>query len=116
MACYGDNPYMLQLMKLALLNQIATGVSLPTDPQSLLTQASCFACFGDNLYMLQLMELALLNQIAGGGSGVSNFGGVTGGTGAPTSTPSSAYAIYIQTDSAPPGQLWEWYGSPGSWH
>lgn len=45
----------------------------------------------------------------------SGGGGTLGGTGAPTSTPTASYALYIQTDSTPnPGLLWEWYG--GAWH
>jgi len=113
-AGFGDNSYMLRLMKLALLNQIATGVTLATDPQSLLTQAKCFACMGDNGYMLQLMELALLAQISANGTGGAPGGGVTAGTGAPSSTPTSSGALYIQTDSIPAGQIWEWYS--GAWH
>jgi hypothetical protein len=116
--CYAGTPYMLRLMKLALLNQIATGVALATDPQSLLTQANCFECYAGNSFMLELFELALLSQIASGtgGGGGSGGGGVTAGNGAPTSTPTSSGALYIQQDSVPAGLIWEWYGSPGSWH
>jgi hypothetical protein len=51
------------------------------------------------------------SQITGGGGG---GGGVTGGTGQPSANPGTSYAVYIQTDSVPPGLLWQWY--LGGWH
>lgn len=36
------------------------------------------------------------------------------GAGAPVAPPAGAEAIYIQTDSVPPGLYWSYYG--GAWH
>jgi len=59
--------------------------------------------------MLQLIQIALLQQIAlapssggGGGSG----GNVTAGVGPPTSTPTTAAAIYFDTNT---GVQYDWY-------
>jgi len=43
---------------------------MANDPQSLLSQSSCYLCFGAT--DVQAMELALLAAIAGGGSGDAN--------------------------------------------
>ena len=39
-----------------------------------------------------------------------------GGTGSPVGIikPTTTFAIYIQSDSSPPGLIWEWYD--GQWH
>jgi hypothetical protein len=57
--------------------------------------------------------ISLLNQIASGGS-IGGGGSVTCGTGVPTSTPSSGCGYYTQTDSIPPGLIWQYYN--GAWH
>ena len=56
-----------------------------------------------------LMECIVASACAGGSGG-----GTNGGTGVPTATPSTPYALYIQTDSVPPGLIWEYYN--GAWH
>lgn len=58
------------------------------------------------------------NYVAGvvdldpGSGGSFNGGGSSSGIGAPTA--STTGNIYIQTDSDPPGLLWEYYS--GAWH
>jgi len=44
----------------------------------------------------------------------SGDGSVPAGTGAPSTAPSGGAGFYIQTDSTPPGVIWEYYG--GAWH
>lgn len=112
--CYASNQYSLQLMELAVLKQILLAVNpnAVTDAKTLLNQATCYQCYSANEYSLRLIETSLLVQVLNASVG----GGTNGGTGSPVGvvTPSSSYALYIQTDSVPPGQIWEWYG--GAWH
>jgi hypothetical protein len=55
-----------------------------TDPQSLLSEANCYACYGGNTNMLLLMELALLAQIvAAGGGGAGGGLAFSDGSGSP---------------------------------
>ena len=63
--CNGASPYQLELMKLALLAQIAQGLNpaIKVDPQSLLTAASGYAGYASSVFELKLMELALLQII-----------------------------------------------------
>lgn len=107
----GQSPPQWQLMKLSLLSQILTALNpmAATDPNSLLTAAQNYCTFGPQAW--QLMELALLAQIAGA---MPASIGIFSGTGAPGFTPVVQNAIYIQTDSAPPGLIWQYYN--GSWH
>lgn len=78
-------------------------------PASLAAASECYRCSMTEKSLLASAVYILCNGGAGGG-------GTLGGTGAPTGviTPSSDYALYIQTDSVPPGLIWEWYG--GVWH
>lgn len=49
---------------------------MATDPQTLFSEAACYACYASNPYTLNLLKLALLQQIAnnpGGGGGCSVF-------------------------------------------
>lgn len=114
--CVGSSHEQVELMKLSLLAQIlkAQNPMADTSPQALLAAANCYTCFLNSPALMGLAELALLAQIVTGGTG--SGGGTLGGTGSPVGvvTPSSAFAFYIQTDSAPPGLIWEWYG--GAWH
>lgn len=98
-SCYGSDRGLMELMKLALLQQILLAVNpnAVTDPQTLLAQANCYSCMG-NSAQWQLMELALLAQIANNGSTVGGGGGVTsiiGGTNVTVSPPSGTGAVTI---------------------
>lgn len=69
--CAGS-PGLFQLYKLALLKQIllAADPTAMTDPNTLMSQISCYACLPAG--QLQLIEIALLSSIVdagGGGSG-----------------------------------------------
>lgn len=99
-----------QLMKLSLLQQILHTVNpmAATDPTSLLANAGQYQTYGPQCW--QLMELALLAQLLQAFS----LGAVQSGTGAPAFTPTSGTALWIQTDSVPPGLIWEYYN--GAWH
>lgn len=84
---------------------------MPVDTNALIAEANCISqCIPVGMQLPVLIALA--SDISGGGSA---GGGITCGTGAPTSTPSSGCALYIQTDSIPlPGAYWSYYD--GSWH
>jgi hypothetical protein len=64
---YASSPYMLDLMKVALLAQISLAKNPANDvsPAGLLKAASCYECSAASPYMLQLMQLSLLVQIVG---------------------------------------------------
>lgn len=66
--CFAANGYSVELMKLAILQQIllASNAAADVSPQGLLQQASCYQCYASNDYMLKLIELGLLAKIAGG--------------------------------------------------
>lgn len=115
--CNAANGYSLEMIKLGLLRQLllANNPNAMTDAKSLLQAASCYQCYAANSYMLKMLELGLLQQLVlngGGGGGPAGF--VTCGTGAPTTAPTSSCGFYIQTDSVPAGQVWEYYS--GAWH
>ena len=112
-SCFGTGGE-IQLMKLSLLAQILTALNpmADTSPQTLLDQAKCYQCYG-NSGMWQLMELALLAQIVANGSPSASTS-VTCGNGAPSTAPAGGCGFYIQQDSVPPGQVWEYYS--GAWH
>jgi hypothetical protein len=76
------------------------------DPNALLNQARCFQCCSEK--ELQQVIASLLCQISTGGAGGANL---TSGHGAPTSTPTSSVAIYIDEDT---GAQYNWFS--GSWH
>lgn len=102
---------LLKGIVIRMLCGIRDGDAMTCTPQQLLADAKCIAqCIPDGLY--EAAMISVLCQIsAGGGVGGGN---VTTGNGAPTSTPGSSAAIYLQQDSVPPGVIWEWYG--GAWH
>ena len=60
------------------------------------------------------LKIALLQLLCSSSGGVGS-GGVTCGTGVPTSVPSGGCGIYIQTDSLPlPGAYWSYFN--GQWN
>lgn len=65
-ACYASDSGQMQLLKLALLQQILIAIepAADTSPQNLLNQANCYSCFGSGAGTMKLLELALLQQIA----------------------------------------------------
>lgn len=65
-ACYASDNGQMQLLKLALLQQIliALNPTADTSPATLLKQANCYSCFGSGAGTMRLIELALLQQIA----------------------------------------------------
>ena len=98
-------PGMQLSVLISLFAQIA-GVS--TDTNSLMAGATCInSCIPQGMQLSVLVSLAM-QIVSGGGAGVAC------GNGAPTSTPSSSCAFYIQTDGVPAGVIWEWYN--GAWH
>jgi hypothetical protein len=64
-SCFGSNPGLTELMRLALLKDYLLELNpmAATDPQSLLTSANCYSCFGSTSGQQQLIGLALLRQI-----------------------------------------------------
>lgn len=68
---------------------------------------------GDTKRMLLVKIVKAILSGGGGGGGVT---GVYSGAGSPSGviTPAGTSAIYIQTDSTPPGIEWQYYG--GAWH
>jgi hypothetical protein len=95
---------------ISLFAQIA-GVSVDTN--SLIDGAKCIEQCVPQGFQLPIL-ISLLNQIVSGGGSISGGGNVTCGAGVPTSTPSSGCGIYQQTDSIPPGLMWQYYS--GAWH
>jgi hypothetical protein len=98
-------------MKLAILISLFAKIAgVSTDTNALIDGAKCiYACVpGTDMKLSILISLAS-QAISGGPNGL-----VSCGAGAPTSTPSSGCAMYIQTDSIPPGVVWQYYG--GVWH
>ena len=109
---YGANTNMLLAMMVQLLAQLyqQEGGTMAVDAASLLSAANCYLCNANGPNDLMAMAVVLLSQLVNSGGG----GGVTAGYGTPTATPATGAALYIQIDSAPPGQLWEYYS--GAWH
>lgn len=75
--CYGCVSSRTQILRLALLAQIAEGLNdMPVDANSLMYQARCLGC-SSGATLVEQMELALLAQIAevlgGGGGGGGTF-------------------------------------------
>lgn len=64
--CFAANEYMLDLMIVARLAQIAQELNPAVDvtPQTILAQAKCFQCYASNEYMLDLMRLQLWATVA----------------------------------------------------
>lgn len=81
------------------------------DANTLMAQAAANGYYGlDD----RSLKIAILQLLCSGGGGGASGGGVTAGAGAPSSVPASGAALYIQTDSVPPGIIWEYYS--GTWH
>lgn len=79
----------------------------PADTNALIALGTCIdSCIPPGMQIAVLNSLA--NQLAGNG------GCLSCGTGAPTFTPATGCCLYIQTDSIPPGTIWQYYS--GSWH
>jgi hypothetical protein len=81
---------------------------MSTDSQTLLSQAKCYLCLG--ITIGEALQLALLAQIAGSG-GTGGNAQLTSGIGAPTATPSTSPALYIDENT---GTLYEYFA--GAWH
>lgn len=111
--CVGSSREQVELMKLSLLAQIlkAQNPMADTSPQALLAAANCYTCFLNSPALMGLAELALLAQIvAGGTSSGSNMSiGTTAQRDA--TTPTTATALWVLTDSVPPYQLSIWNGA-----
>lgn len=109
-SCYGNIPGLMQLMRLALLQQILLNQNpmAAVDPESLLSQANCYSCFGVGAGELKLMELALLAQIANNGSTGGGGGAVTSlvaGTNITLSPPTGLGAVTINAASGGAGGI-----------
>lgn len=61
----------------------------------------------------RMLLVKMVNATITGGGGVT---GVYAGNGSPVGVvvPAGVAAVYVQADSTPPGQLWEFYS--GAWH
>jgi len=96
---YSASGYMLDLIKLALLQQIllASNPMAATDAKTLLAQANCYQCFAGNDFALRLIELALLQQIVGGVTTICIIGGV----GPPTVPVPCNFSMYVQQPPVP---------------
>jgi hypothetical protein len=107
-----------QLLKLALLKQIAATVAptVATDYQSLLSSANVpgYAA-ASPASLAQVLELALLQIIAqnvgSGGSGGTALSSGNYAGGQPGFTPATSPWLAIDTSN---GTLWEYYN--GAWH
>ena len=96
-SCFGSDRGTMELLKLALLQQIAIALGIPVanlDPAVLLANSACLNCYAGSPGMAQLMELALLLQIAqngvgggGGGTSVLPNGDIFVGNAANVATP-----------------------------
>lgn len=108
----------LKMTRLALLCQILQKLNpvATCDVPTLLQNAKCFCAVTTSTFeQVELQLLCEINAVAGTGGG-GGGGGTLGGTGSPVGvvTPTSSFSFFIQTDSVPPGLVWEWYG--GAWH
>jgi hypothetical protein len=97
-------------MQLSVLISIfARLAGVPPDTQSLINAALCIdQCIPPG------MQLAVLNGLANTLTTAGAGGCLTCGAGDPTNTPAGGCCLYIQTDSIPPGTIWQYYS--GSWH
>ena len=100
-------PRGMQMAVLIAIFAKLAGMSV-TDTNALIALAKCIdGCVPPGMQISILNALA--NQIVSAGSGC-----LTCGTGAPTSVPTGGCCLYIQTDSIPPGTIWQYYS--GAWH
>jgi hypothetical protein len=98
-------------MKLAILISLFAKIAgVSADPNTLIAAANPIYCCVPGVDMKLAILISLVSQAVSGGPNAL----VSCGTGAPTSTPASGCAFYIQTDSVPPGVVWQYYG--GVWH
>ena len=106
-SCFGSDRGTMELLKLALLQQIAIALGIPVaqlDPAVLLANAACLNCYAGSTGMAQLMELALLLQIAqngvgGGGTSVLPDGQIFVGNPANVATPQTMSGEGSLTDT-----------------
>jgi len=103
-------PGIWNLIRLAYLARIVAGDTSVADISTLLAESGCFACLtpGEQI----IAELVLLKQLQESGAGGS--GGISNGSGDPTSAPSNTAVtnIYFDDDS---GGMWEWPAGGSAW-
>jgi hypothetical protein len=102
-------------MKLAVLISLFARIAgVSADTNSLMDGARCIQQCVPGEDMKLAILISLLSQIAGGGGSGGLGGGITCGTGVPTSTPATGCGIYVQTDSIPDPTIFYYYN--GAWH
>lgn len=93
---------------LAVLDAIGQGDTVPSTAQEIATAAACYsACIPQGLLPYALIVAAQNISSGGGGGGT----GLTCGSGAPVTAPTSGCGGYINTDD---GSLFLYYS--GAWH
>ena len=109
--CYAPNQYSEELIRVALLRQIALSLNPAADvsPQTLLSEAACYLCFTSSVYQLSVLQLVLLkiiSQSGGGGTDVQRvfFGSFGDPNGNQTA---NGDAVYYDTN----GSFWAHYSA-----
>ena len=109
--CYAPNQYSEELIKIALLRQIALSLNPSADvsPQTLLSEASCYICFGSSVYALSALQLVLLKIISqSGGAGGDVQRVFFGSFGDPNGNQTAnGDAVYYDTN----GSFWAHYSA-----
>jgi hypothetical protein len=99
---------------IALLDNLSSSTSMATDPNTLIAQAVCIDCnIPQGMQMPVLIGLIAAISSGGGGTITGGVSGMTGNYagGAPTSTPTSAFAMAVDTSN---NEVWIFFGS--AWH
>lgn len=88
------------------------------EPNDLASLSRCFCGLSQDR-LLEIQTYLLCQIMLNGGTGGGGVGAqeVFSGSGSPVGvvTPAATVtaALYINTDT---GELWQWYGTPASWH